>query len=124
MDAVEFVAKKVVSALCHPLGFSLVLLFAGIIVARVCSTSRAGRVLVLLGSVWLLVMSFPITGYLLLRPLELNAGPYADPSELSRRGVHNIVVLGGSRVPNNVKAADCWGPTLVRVMEGIRLWKN
>jgi uncharacterized SAM-binding protein YcdF (DUF218 family) len=113
-----------VSALCYPLGFSLFLLFAGIIVARARSTSRAGWLLVVVGSVWLLVMSLPITGYLLMRPLELSAGPYADPSELSRRGVRYIVVLGGSRVINDMTPADRWGPSLGRVIEGIRLWKN
>lgn len=124
MDMVGFLVKKIVSAVCHPLGFSLLLIFAGIIVTRARSNSRAGRVLVLVGSVWLLVMSLPITGYLLLRPLELSAGPYADPTELSRKGVRSIMVLGGSWVIEDMTAADRWGPSIPRVIEGIRLWKN
>jgi len=72
----------------------------------------------------LLLTSFPITGYLLTSALETEAGPYADPAELSRKGVKHIVVLGVELVTAERTPADRMGNFLFRVMEGVRLWKG
>jgi len=65
----------------------------------------------------------PITGYLLLHPLEVEAGNYADSKELVQKGVKHVVVLGASVVTGDASPADRWQGGLFRVMEGIRLWK-
>jgi len=75
----------------------------------------------MVGSIWLLVMSFPITGFLLMRPLEVEAGDYGKPSELAQKGVRYVVVLGGETVTGDSSPADRWRCTIPRVMEGVRL---
>ena len=124
MDGLAFIAKKVVSIFFYPLGFSLLLLFAGIALWRLKPERRAGFYLVAAGTILLLIMSFPVTGFLLMRPLEVEAGPYADPAELNQKGVRYIVVLGAERVTRDRTPADRFGGTLFRLMEGIRLWKQ
>ncbi len=125
MSWLLFLAKKLVSTFLYPLGASLLLWFVGIILWRRRPRSYAGPVLVTAGAVWLLLMSLPLTGFLLLRSLEVQAGRYADPVELSRNGIKHIVVLGGDLRAGNLTSADrIANSSLVRVMEAIRLWKQ
>jgi len=120
-----FLAKKLISVFLYPLGASLLLLFVGTILWRRRPKSHAGPIMVTAGAVWLLLMSLPITGFILLRSLEVQAGRYADPVELSRNGIRHIVVLGGDLRAGNLTSADRIANTsLVRVMEAIRLWKQ
>jgi len=120
-----FLAKKLISVFLYPLGASLLLWFVGLLLWRRRPRSYAGPVLVTIGAVWLLLMSLPLTGFLLLRSLEVQAGQYADPIELSRNGIKYIVVLGGDLRAGNLTSADRIANTsLVRVMEAIRLWKR
>ncbi len=124
MSTLGFFAKKVISSFIYPLGFCLAVIFAGILLRGLTSRSRLGNTLVLVGAVLLTVFSFPITGYVLLRPLEVKAGPYADPAELNAKGVRYIVVLAGDWLREDVPPADGLGKSLYRVMEGVRLWKG
>lgn len=125
MSWLLFVAKKVVSALVYPLGLSLLLWLAGILCWWRRPRSYAGPVLATAGAVWLLLMSCPVTGFFLLHSLEVQAGKYADPIELSRNGVKYIVVLGGDLRAGELTSADRIAySSLVRLMEAIRLWKG
>jgi len=124
MEAVGYFAKKLVSTFCYPLSFSLLVLFVGIILWRARRRPRAGFALTLTAAMLLVVVSFPVTGYVLTKALETEAGPYADPSELKRRGVKYIVVLGAELVTAERTPADRMGNSLFRVMEGIRLWRG
>ncbi len=125
MSWVLFAAKKIVSAFFYPLGTSLLLWAVGIICWWRRPRSYAGPVLVTLGAAWLLLMSLPLSGFFLLHSLEVRAGQYADPIELSRNGVKYIVVLGGDLRGGNLTSADRIAySSLVRLMEAIRLWKE
>jgi len=124
MVEVGYLTKKVVSVFCFPLGFSLLMIFAGLFLLYLKPGSRRRMAFIFLGAVWLLVLSLPITGFLLTRSLEAEAGPYANPADLSQKGVQYIVVLGGSRVIADMTPADRWGCSILRVMEGLRLWKS
>ncbi len=124
MDAIGFVIKRIVSTFCYPLGISIVIIFLGIVVWRRKTTGRYGFALTVAGLIILVVFSFPITGYLLMRPLEAQAGSYAEPEELRSRGVKYIVVLSSSIPTPDMPPAERYGSGLVRVMEGIRLWKG
>jgi uncharacterized SAM-binding protein YcdF (DUF218 family) len=119
-----FVAKNIIGSALNPICVSLVLSLAGAALWIVLPRKRIGLILVLTGSLVLLVMSVPLTGDLLLRSLEHEAGPYADPGKLSRDGINCIVVLGGDLRGGQLSPADRVAySSLVRVMEGIRLWK-
>ncbi|MBI5250785.1 MAG: YdcF family protein [Desulfomonile tiedjei] len=125
MDFFLYVLKKVVSQFFYPLQLAGILWLAGVIIWILRPRSRKGIALVLVSGIWLLVMSLPLTSFSLLKPLERMAGPYADPEDLSRKGVQYIVVLGGDIRAGDLTPADRVANTsLVRVMEGIRLWKG
>ncbi|MFH1115224.1 MAG: ElyC/SanA/YdcF family protein [Pseudomonadota bacterium] len=106
------------------MGISLVIISLGIVLWRRKTTARYGCALTVAGLIVLVVMSFPITAYLLMRPLELQAGPFADAGDLKRRGVKYIVVLSSSIPTPDAPPAERFGSGLPRVMEGIRLWKG
>lgn len=119
-----FFAKKFVSHLLYPLGFSILTCLLGAVIWRRRKTSRLGPFLMVFGMLWLLATSLPITGYLLRHPLEAEAGNYADPKDLAQKGVRHIVVLGAARVTEDASPADRWDQGLFRIMEGVRLWKG
>lgn len=118
-----FLVKKVVSAAVCPLGMSLVFWMVGSLLLRRKSHGLSGRLVILAGGFLLLITSFPVTAYLLMRPLEIAAGPYADPAKLSNMGVRYIVTLGGGAGNDNLSPADRVGVGLFRLMEGLRLWR-
>ncbi|MGB6067617.1 MAG: ElyC/SanA/YdcF family protein [Desulfomonilaceae bacterium] len=125
MDLASFMAKNLIGRMLNPICGSLLLSLIGMIFWRLRPDRRTGLILVLSGALLLLAMSLPMTGDLLVHSLELKAGAYADPAELSRDGVRWIVVLGGDLRGGDLSPADrvaC--SSLVRVMEGVRLWKG
>jgi uncharacterized SAM-binding protein YcdF (DUF218 family) len=125
MEGLLFLVKKTVSLMLYPLGTSLLLWALAVVAWLRRPGSRSGFLLLLAGGLWLLVMSLPVTGFYLLHSLEVQAGSYADPNDLSRKGVKYIVVLGGDCRPGELTAADrVANSSLVRLMEGIRLWRS
>jgi len=125
MDFALFLAKKTISTFLSPLGLSLMLWLAGLVLWLRKPGSRPAIVLVAIGGLWVLAMSLPTTAHHVLRPLEVSAGGYAEPAELSRKGVKFIVVLGGDGRVGKLTPADRVAySSLVRLMEGIRLWKG
>ncbi len=125
MDGLLFLAKKTISLAIYPLGSSLLMWTLGILVWLRRPRSKLGFLLLLVGGLWLLGMSLPVTGFHMLHLLEVQAGGYADPEKLAGNGVKYIVVLGGDLRPGELTAADRVANTsLVRLMEGIRLWKS
>jgi uncharacterized SAM-binding protein YcdF (DUF218 family) len=124
MVAFGFLLKKLISCFLYPLGFSILLSLLGALIWRRNKASRLGPFLMVFAMVWLMVMSFPITGYLLRHPLESEAGPYADPKVLAQKGVRYIVVLGASTVTDEAAPVDRWEQGVFRLMEGVRLWRG
>ena len=125
MDQLLFLVKKVLSTIVYPVGSSLLLWIVGLVVLKAKPRSRAGFFLVLVGGLWLFIAALPVTAVMLLRPLETEAGPYADSQQLSKAGVKYIVVLGGDARGGELTTVDRIAySSLVRVMEGIRLWRG
>lgn len=124
MEHILFVGKKIVSKLVYPVGAVLALWVVGLIVRRCRPRSSAGTILILLGGIMLVAFASPVTSYVLLRPLETWAGPYADPNELERKGVRHVVVLAGIVAGKGLPPADRWGNGIFRVMEGARLCRR
>jgi uncharacterized SAM-binding protein YcdF (DUF218 family) len=125
MDWILFVTKKVLASLTGPLGAVLAMWFAACVLWRRRPQSRTAPWLMVAAGIVLLISSMSFTGFLLMRSLEQKAGSYADPGNLSRKGVEFIVVLGGGvrhgeTQPVHALACD----SLSRLMEGMRLWKQ
>lgn len=123
MNFFVYVVKKVLSWPMYPLGAALTLLTVGVIVLFK-GRRKLGTFIVLTGTLILFVFSLSWTGLTLLRPLELEAGAYADPSSLRAAGIRYIVVLGNNSVQFGVSPADRWATGLPRLLEGIRLWRE
>ena len=122
IEAIGFISKKAISAFLEPMGISLILVFAGAMIWRLKPNSRSGATIVVTGAAILLVLSFPITSYLLLHGLEAQAGSYKNPAGLKKNGVSHIVVLGGAGCTAELTPADRTGASIFRVLEGVRLW--
>jgi len=116
-----FVVQKICLKLCLPVFVSIVLGVVGIMVwhrrtvSRACLTSAVAL---------FLVCSFPITGLLLVRTLESQAGGYANPETLVHAGVRYIVVLSGGFREGGLSTADRLGISVLRLHEGVRLWRQ
>ena len=125
MTAFGFALKKLVGLSLLPVGLVLWLGVIGLILWLARPRRKLGPGLVALALAFLLALSLPVTGWLLLRPLEMAAGAYASPQELEALGVRDIVVLSGGGRQGNLQPGDSLGPeTMRRTLEGIRLWRE
>ena len=122
MDYALYVLKKIITVLIYPTGAALLFLFAGLILL-VKSRKRAGTLLISVGTVVLLIFAMGWSGFVMLKSLEDEAGPYADPALLRQAGVKYIVLLGGSSVFDDMIPPDSWESVNPRFLEAIRLWK-
>jgi len=121
MDQLWFILKKVILLFLFPVPIVLFLSLAALFFWR----RRSLAFLLVLGSfAWLAITAFPLTGLHLIAGLEDEAGPYADPSALSAKGVRYIVVLSGGFYEGEVNSVDRIGRSVIRLIEGIRLWKG
>ncbi|MEJ2716884.1 MAG: ElyC/SanA/YdcF family protein [Deltaproteobacteria bacterium] len=121
MEQILFVAQKIILRLIFPVSLTLLAGIAGILLWR---HRRLAFPLVLGSMIWLFAMSFPVTGLLLVRSVESRAGPYADPQSLKAAGVRFIVVLSGHFREGDLLPTDQLGCSLLRLVEGIRLWRR
>lgn len=124
MEEILFLSKKITSVFVYPLGQALLLLTLALAVLLFKKSRWLALTCVCLGVTILLVFSIEMTSFHLLKSLENRAGHFQDPSKLEEQGVKLIVVMGGSIVAGGIPPAESWGPSILRVMEGIRLAKG
>ncbi len=124
MEEMLFLSKKIISVFLYPIGWVLLLLIVGMMILLFNRSRRIAIVCVGASTLILFVFSMEVTSRTLSRPLEIQAGHFADPAELERRGVKFVVVMGGSIVEGGFPPAEAWGTCIPRVMEGIRLAKG
>ncbi|MCL5123590.1 MAG: YdcF family protein [Deltaproteobacteria bacterium] len=123
MEYFLFVTKKLVSVIIYPVGLTLTLILVALIIS-VKNCKRSGMVLFILAGLTLFAFSLGWTGNALLKPLEDQAGPYANPGKLQAIGVRYIVVLGGTSFTNQRSASDIWDRSVLRLLESVQLWKE
>jgi uncharacterized SAM-binding protein YcdF (DUF218 family) len=107
-----FLFKKLLGALLNPLMLCLILLLAGLALLRGASRPKAGKILVSLGTLLLVLVSYPFLPQALLSPLERRYPPLVSLDRLQAPGqapIKWIVVLGGD---------------LDRTVEGLRLFRQ
>jgi uncharacterized SAM-binding protein YcdF (DUF218 family) len=125
-----FLLKKIVSALLCPVSLCLEILILGLFCLWATRRQRWGKILVTLGTLFLLLLSFPVISSQLLIPLERRYPALLHPEtvswgQMSRTSTRWIVVLGGGivlepRLPANSQISEV---TLARLVEGVRLYK-
>ncbi len=121
MEQIVFVIQKIILRLLFPVSIAL---FLGIMALILRRRRELSLWLLCACVVWLLVASFPITGLLLVRSIESKAGDYADPEDLSRKGVKYVVVLSGGFRQGPLTSGDRLGCSVPRLLEGMRLWRQ
>lgn len=115
--------KKILAPMFMPLSLVLVLLVLGLIFIWFTRRQRAGKIIVTLGALLLVVLSYDPLPDAVMRPLEYEYPPMkrvVDP------GVKWVVVLGGGHTsdPALPVTSRLGSATLMRLMEGIRLYRS
>ena len=126
-----FILKKIISSFLMPVTFSLLILITGLVLLWFTKRQRAGKIFVTLGVCVLLFFSYTAASDHLLGPLEKRyetAAIQLDNRVKSEdmKPVKFIVVLGGghisdSKLPVTSQVGEA---TLVRLVEGIRLYRK
>jgi uncharacterized SAM-binding protein YcdF (DUF218 family) len=123
-----FLFKKIISPLFLPVPLCLEVLAVGLILIWFTRKQKAGKLVVTLGTLMLLLLSNTSISDLLLRSLEYRYPPPAMTagSSLRATGVKYIVVLGGgySDDPHIPLTSQLGEDTMVRVAEGIKLYRE
>jgi uncharacterized SAM-binding protein YcdF (DUF218 family) len=127
-----FMLKKIVGPFFYPVSFCLGILILGLFCLWATRRQRLGKVLVTLGTVLLLLLSFPFLSRQTLTPLERRYPALLHPEKISWEGGKSgtspkwIVVLGGGHRsdPSLPANSQISAAALGRVVEGVRLYKT
>lgn len=102
MELDSFHVKKIIGNLFDPKFISLMILLAGafwVFRTRVFT----GICLIVAAAATLFISALPITGFLLIHPLEVRAGNAADADTITGEGITSLVVL-----QDVAEAAELW----------------
>jgi uncharacterized SAM-binding protein YcdF (DUF218 family) len=129
---IMFLFKKILGLFLMPLSLCLILLLAGIGLLWLSRRQRLGKVLVTAGTLLLMTLSYTTVPNRLLRPLEAQYPPLLSVDSLKTQigadatPIKWVVVLGGGHIsdPKVDPTSRLAGATLVRLIEGIRLYKE
>jgi uncharacterized SAM-binding protein YcdF (DUF218 family) len=116
-----FLFKKIVAPLFSSVPFILGILLLGLFLIWLTRKQKTGKVVVLIGIIFLGTLSYDVVSNKLLRPLE-----YKYPPLLSLQNIRNvkwIVVLGSGHTsdPKLPITSQISSASLVRLVEGIRI---
>jgi uncharacterized SAM-binding protein YcdF (DUF218 family) len=119
-----FLFKKIVGPLLFPLTLILGILLLGFLFLSLTRKQRAGKIFVLIGIIFLGMLSYDGVSDFLLKPLENKYPPL-----LRLETIHNIkwiVVLGGGHTSDPKLPVTCQlsEASLVRLVEGVRLHRE
>lgn len=119
-----FLFKKIVAPLFFPLSLCLEILLVGIFLLWFTRRQKAGKIIVSIGVVLLIALSYGTASEMLLRPLENKYPPLTDISAIS--DIKWVVVLSGghSPDPNLPVTGQLSDASLVRLAEGIRIHRE
>jgi uncharacterized SAM-binding protein YcdF (DUF218 family) len=126
-----FIAKKIVSQFLDPIFLGLVILVVGLFCLWATRKQRLGKIMVTLGTIFLLLLSLSFMSAILLTPLEGRYPALLHPETIAWQGGADaaspkwIVVLGGGQVsdPRIPVTSQISEPGLGRLVEGVRLYK-
>lgn len=117
-----FLFKKIVGPLFFPVSVCIEILLLGLVLLWFTKRQRAGKILVSIGTVLLLALSYGGVSDMLLRPLEYRYPPLLSTGD-ELRDVKWVVVLGAGhhsdpRLPVTSQLSET---AITRLAEGIRI---
>jgi uncharacterized SAM-binding protein YcdF (DUF218 family) len=127
-----FMLKKILSRFLFPLPICIGVLLLGLVLLWLTKKEKAGKIVVTVGTILLLLLSYNISSEKLLRGLERSYPPLdlAGSGELTAQapgaGVKWVVVLGGGHTadPSIPLSSQINHPTMVRLVEGMLLYRK
>jgi uncharacterized SAM-binding protein YcdF (DUF218 family) len=126
-----FLFKRIVSSFLFPVPLCLEMLLVGLALLWFTRLQRAGKILVSVGTILLLAISYPFVPNLALRPIEKSYPPIPDttvsqPGSNGSQAIKWIVVLGGGHIddPKLPITSQIGSESLYRLLEGVRLYKT
>jgi uncharacterized SAM-binding protein YcdF (DUF218 family) len=116
-----FLMKKILTLLFFPLSLGLELLLLGLVLLWFTRKQKTGKVVLSIGFLLLLTLSYNAVSDQLLQPLEYRYPPVLKSDDISGAGW--VVVLGGGHIsdPRLPVTSRLYGTTITRLVEGIRL---
>ncbi len=116
-----FLFKKIVAPLFFPLSLCLEMFLVGVFLLWFTRRQKTGKLIVTIGVVVFVALSYGAASEILLRPLEYKHPPITDISAVT--DVKWVVVLSGGHTPDvhlpiTGRLSDA---SLVRLVEGIRI---
>jgi uncharacterized SAM-binding protein YcdF (DUF218 family) len=127
MAEILFLLKKIVSPFFQPLSIVLGLLVSGVLLLWVTRKKNAGRMIITLGTILLLLASYGFLADRLVVSLENRYPPLLDARTIrNAKDIRWIVVLGGGTLPDpHLPLSSQLEPnSLARLLEGIRLHRQ
>lgn len=119
-----FLFKKIVEPFFSPFSICLEILIVGIFLLWFTRRQKTGKIIITIGVITLVALSYGVASEILLRPLEYKYPPLADVSPFS--DVEWVVVLSGGHSPDAqlpiTGQLSC--ASLVRLAEGIRIHRK
>jgi uncharacterized SAM-binding protein YcdF (DUF218 family) len=125
-----FLLKKIIGPLLLPVPFCSLLMIAGLILLWSTRRQKAGKLLVSIGSLLLILLSYGVSTSWLLMPLERRFPPVLTATSVTSQdasqAVKWIVVLGGggSYSSKLTSPSQLSSASLARLIEGIRLQRQ
>jgi uncharacterized SAM-binding protein YcdF (DUF218 family) len=123
-----FVLKKAVSRLLFPLPLTLIIAGAGLLLLWFTERQRAGRILVTLGLVLLLLLSSEAVSTLLISPLEDAHPPYGpeQAETVDEQEIAYVVVLAGGidYLPEYPITRQVGAGSMARLVEAVRVHRR
>lgn len=119
-----FLSKKIVAPFFFPLSICLDILLIGLFILWFTRRQKTGKIIVSIGVILLTTISYDAVSDMLLRTLESKYPPITNVSAFSN--VKWVVVLSGghSTDPKLSVTDQLSGASLVRLVEGIRLYRE
>ena len=118
-----FLLKKILAPLFFPVSLCLELLLLGLVLVWFTSRQKTGKVVLLIGFLFLALLSYDAVSDELLQPLEYKYPPVLSSDDIA--GIKWVVVLGGGHIsdPRLPVTSKLGGASVARLVEGIRLYK-
>jgi uncharacterized SAM-binding protein YcdF (DUF218 family) len=119
-----FLLKKIIAPLFFPLSLCLEILLVGVLLLWFTRKQKTGKIIVSMGVVALIALSYGAASETLLRPLEYKYPPMTDVSSVL--DIEWVVVLsGGSSSDAHLPiTGQLSRASLVRLVEGIRIHRK